>query len=188
MKQLESFIFKYVQPTDDELKTFLQLVKSENPAKGKKIIKAGIASDKIFFVTKGLLKYSMSQAGNKEKAMHIAMENDLVADFFSFYSGYPSITSVEALTECELLFIEKTDLQSLYDKYKIWERFGRLVAESAMLEQIMEKLNFQTKTPEQRYIELITKKPALLQDVNLGIIADCLGITQETLSRIRARI
>jgi CRP-like cAMP-binding protein len=188
MKQLESFIFKYVQPAKDELSFFLHLVKSENPTKGRKIIKAGTVSDKIFFVKKGLLKYSMPQGNSKEKAMHIAMENDLVADFFSFYSGQPSITNVETLIECELLFVDKTDLQSLYDKYKIWERFGRLVAESAMLEQIMEKLNLQTKTAEQRYIELITKKPSLLREVNLGIIAECLGITQETLSRIRARI
>jgi CRP-like cAMP-binding protein len=188
MKELTAFILNFVQPTVDELKNFLEFIQEENYPKGKKIIKAGLVSDKIFFVKKGLLKYVIADDNNKEKAKHIATDNDLVADFFSFYSGYPAITSVETLTDCELLFIEKKDLSSLYNNYKIWERFGRLVAENAMLEQIMEKLNFQTKSPEQRYTELIAKKPVLLQEVNLGIIAECLGITQETLSRIRARI
>jgi CRP/FNR family transcriptional regulator, anaerobic regulatory protein len=188
MEELKLFILQFVQPNEDELMSFLQLIKTDACAKGKRIIKAGIINDKIFFVKKGILKYCMLKEDGKEKAMHIAMENDLVADFFSFYSNYPSLSSVETLTECELLFIEKKDLTFLYDTYKIWERFGRLVAESAVLEQIMEKLNFQTKSPEQRYTELITKKPSILQEVNLGVIAESLGITQETLSRIRARI
>jgi CRP-like cAMP-binding protein len=165
MKELEAFIFKFVEPTEEELSQFLQYVKTENFPKGKKIIKAGAVSDKIFFVKKGLLKYLFVLGENKEKAIDIAMENDLVADYFSFFSGYPSISSVETITPCELLFIAKKDLAILYERYKIWERFGRLVAEMAVLDQIMEKLKFQTKSPEQRYTELIAKKPTLLQDV-----------------------
>jgi CRP-like cAMP-binding protein len=181
MEELKQFILQFVQPNEDELTSFLQHVKEETIARGKTIIKAGTVCDKMFFIKKGLVKYIMLHENDKSKAMHIAMDHDLVADFFSFYSGLPSISSVETLTACELFYISKKDLSSLYDQYKVWERFGRMVAEAAMLEQIMEKLNFQTKTPEQRYTELIGKKPSLLQEVNLGI-------TQETLSRIRARL
>jgi CRP-like cAMP-binding protein len=188
MEELLSFINKYISPDEEELQSFIQVLKTKHLAKGKRIITAGAISSNIFFVNKGILKYVMTGTDNKERAVHIAVQNDLVADFFSFYSGLPSISSVETLTECELLYIEKKDLEFLYSKYKNWERFGRLVAESAMLEQIMEKLNFQRKSPEQRYTELIASKPMLLQEVNLGVIAECLGITQETLSRIRARI
>jgi CRP-like cAMP-binding protein len=188
METLKEFIFNYVKPNEEELTAFLLHIKQEKYSKGKRIIKTGMVSDKIYFVNKGLLKYVMSKEDGKEKAIHIAMENDLVADFFSFYSNYPAISSVETLTDCELLYIEKNNLTELYETYKVWEKFGRLVAEAAVLEQIMEKINFQIKTPEQRYIELITKKPTILQEVNLGVIAESLGITQETLSRIRSRI
>jgi hypothetical protein len=125
---------------------------------------------------------------HKLKAIHVSMKNDLVSDFFSYYSGYPAITTVETLTNCNLLYIEKQDLENLYNKYKTWEHFGRLVAETAMVEQIMAKINFQTKAPETLYKELVAKNPSILQEVNLGVIAECLSITPETLSRIRARI
>jgi CRP-like cAMP-binding protein len=188
MQQLIAFISKFIQPNEHELNSFLHFVKEEKISKGKVIIKAGTLCEKIFFVKKGFLKYAMPHENEKIKTTHISTDNDLVADFFSFYSGYLAITNVETLTDCELLYIHKKDLQTLYDQYKIWERFGRFVAESAVLEQMVEKINFQTKSPEQRYKELMHKKPNVLQEVNLGIIAEYLGITQETLSRIRGRI
>ncbi len=188
MQQLTEFIFKFITPNEEELKSFLDVIKEEAKTKGSTIIRRSVVCDKIFFVKKGILKYTMPHENDKIKTTHIAIDNDIVADFFSFYSGYPAITNVETLTDCTLFFIHKTDLANLYDKFKIWERFGRLVAETAVLEQMIEKINFQTKSPEQRYVELIAKKPNILQEVNLGIIAEYLGITQETLSRIRARI
>jgi CRP-like cAMP-binding protein len=188
MQQLTAFILKFIQPTEEELDIFLSFIREEESSKGKMIIKTGIACEKIYFVKKGILKYTMPHENDKVKTTHIATENDLVSDFFSFYSGYPGITNVETLTDCELLYICKKDLTTLYDQYKIWERFGRFVAEAAVMEQMIEKINFQTKSPEQRYKELIAQKPGILQEINLGIIAEYLGITQETLSRIRARI
>jgi CRP-like cAMP-binding protein len=188
MQQLIDFILKFVQPNEEELGSFLNFIQEENCNKGKVIIKTGIVCEKIFFIKKGFVKYTMPHENEKVKTTFIATDNDLVADFFSFYSDYPAITNIETLTDCELLFIHKKDLLTLYDQYKIWERFGRFVAESAVLEQMMEKINFQTKSPEQRYKELVMMKPTILQEVNLGIIAEYLGITQETLSRIRARI
>jgi CRP-like cAMP-binding protein len=187
MEALQKFIYTFINPNQEEWSLFKGYIKEEVFPKGKKVIKSGAISSRIYFVNKGFLKYLVASE-SKEKAIHIAVENDLVADFFSFYSGYPAISSVETITECSLFYIEKKDLEILYKEYKIWEKFGRLVAEFAVLDQMMEKLNFQTKSPEQRYLELIEKKPSIIQEVNLGIIAECLGITQETLSRIRARI
>jgi CRP-like cAMP-binding protein len=188
MEGLTAFVLQFVQPSESEMHAFYNVVKKVNFAKGKKIIQMGSINNRIYYVNKGVLKYSALNPDNKVRAINIAMENDLVSDYFSYFSGLPSISSIETLSECELLFVQREDLNLLYETYKVWEKFGRLVAEAAMMEQIIAKLDFQTKSPEQRYLELINKKANILSEVNLGVIAECLGITQETLSRIRARI
>jgi CRP-like cAMP-binding protein len=187
MNKLKRYVDTFVQPTEKEWQYFVSLVKKEAVSKGKNIVKAGSRNDKMYFVNSGILRYIISQPG-KEKTIALAMENDLVTDFFSFYSGLPSITTVQALTEAELYFLTIADLEQLYQSAATWERFGRLLAQKGLLEQIMEKLDLQTKTAEQRYKELIVKKPNLLEEVTLGVLASCLNITQETLSRIRSRI
>jgi CRP-like cAMP-binding protein len=188
MEGLRTFILQFVQPNEAEMAALFGIVKKVDFAKGKKIIQVGAVNNRIYFVNKGVLKYSALNQDNKIKAISIAMENDLVSDYFSYFSGLPSISAIETLSECDLLFVHREDLNLLYETFKVWEKFGRLVAEAAMMEQIIAKLDFQTKSPEQRYLELIKKKTNILSEVNLGVIAECLGITQETLSRIRARI
>ncbi|NJM79607.1 MAG: cyclic nucleotide-binding domain-containing protein [Flavobacterium sp.] len=187
MDKITFFLQKFISLDEDELNAFSELLKKEKIDKGSQIIKAGKNTNKIYFVNEGFLKYTMIQ-GENEKAIHIASEFDLVTDFLSFYSSQPAISSVYAITDCELLSITREQLEILYQNYKVWEKFVRLVAQFAVLDLIMEKLKFQTKTPKERYLELIATKPTILQAVNLGIIAECLGITQESLSRIRGRI
>jgi CRP-like cAMP-binding protein len=187
MDNLRTYVHAFVQPTEKEWQFFASLIKRELFDKGKNIIKAGSRSERLYFVNTGILRYIIIQQ-EKERTVALAMENDLVTDFFSFYSGMPAITTVQSLTKSELYFLTIADLEMLYQSSATWERFGRLLAQKGLLEQIVEKLDLQTKTAEQRYKELIARKPGLLEDVNLGLLASCLNITQETLSRIRSRI
>jgi CRP-like cAMP-binding protein len=187
MDNLKAFVYKVTEPTEKEWEHFASLVKKEVFDKGKNIIKAGVRCDRIYFVNTGILRYILQQ-DEKEKTIDFAMENDLITDFFSFYSGLPSLTSVQALTKAEIYSLTVANLEELYKSSATWERFGRLLAQQGLLGQIMVKLDMQTKTAEQRYIELTARKPNLIDEVNLGFIASYLNITQETLSRIRGRI
>jgi CRP-like cAMP-binding protein len=187
MDNLKAFVYKVTEPTEKEWQHFASLVKKETFEKGKNMIKTGTRCDRIYFIKTGIIRYILQQ-NEKEKTIDFAMDNDLVTDFFSFYSGLPSLTSVQAITKTEIFYLTIADLEELYKSSATWERFGRLLAQQGLLGQIMVKLDIQTKTAEQRYIELIARKPNLFEEVNLGIIASYLNITQETLSRIRGRI
>ena len=79
------------------------------------------------------------------------------------------------------------DVQYLYDSSKNWERMGRMYAERSLIAIVRNSYDVQHKDARQRYEELIQKRPQLLQLLSLGQIANLLGITQETLSRIRAK-
>jgi len=78
-------------------------------------------------------------------------------------------------------------LQSLYDKYKNIERLGRLIAENLYLTVANRVDSFMFKTPAERYQELVARNSRLIHEIPQYMIASYLGITPETLSRIRAR-
>ena len=128
------------------------------------------------------------EINEKETVVHIAGKGDLVTDFYSYFSSQPALSDIYSITDCQLAWTKKSELEDLYGRYQVWEKFGRLVAEQAAVRQIQERIKLQTQTKEQIYLKLISEKPYLLQHVKLGDLAQTLGVTQETLSRIRRRI
>lgn len=95
---------------------------------------------------------------------------------------------MQALETCEVVQFIKQDLYKLFDQFPIFDRVGRVFAENAFLS--ISQLN-QMKTneePEVRYINLLKRRPELIQQVPQHYIASYLGIKPETLSRIRKRI
>jgi CRP/FNR family transcriptional regulator, anaerobic regulatory protein len=187
MENLKNLVYTFVHPSEKEWQQFASLVQKEQFDKGRIIVKAGTRCERIYYINSGIIRYIVMHQ-DKEKTVALGMDNDLASDYFGFYSGLPALATLQALTKTELYFFSKGDLEVLYQSSATWERFGRLLAQKGLLDQIIEKLDLQTKTAEQRYLELIERKPGLLEEVNLGIIASCLNITQETLSRIRGRV
>lgn len=184
---LSSYLQSVINPSEEELTAFLKLVNYKTVEKNNRIIKIGNRCDVIYFVIDGFLKYVMNVDG-KEIVIHFAAPGNLVSDFYSYYSAQPAITDVFTITDCQLAYVKRKELEVLYDSYKVWEKFGRLVAEKAALKLIFEKIKLQTQSPEEMYTNIISKNPQLLQHIKLGDLAQSLGITQETLSRIRKRI
>jgi CRP-like cAMP-binding protein len=187
LEQLKVFINQIVAVSEEEWANFSQKVEAFTFAKNEMVLKAGQHCEHVYFVNKGLGRFTML-IENKEKTISLIGANELAVEVYSFYSGMPCISNFEALTELELLGISRANLEELYNTSKNWERFGRIIAQFGVVDQVMQKIDMALKTPEARYKELIEKKPYLLNEVSLGIIASYLGITQETLSRIRGRI
>lgn len=187
LEDLIQFLEDFVQPSEEELTPFLALLSFHEIPKHTRLIRAGYVCERMYFVSNGFVKYVLSEEKHP-KVIHIAGKGDLISDFFSYYSGMPAITDVYAITACHLLSVEKSGLEKLYQTHKIWEYFGRRVAEQAVVRQVMERIKIQTLSPEERYLDMINNKPDLLQVVKLGDLAQMLGISQETLSRIRKRL
>jgi len=184
---LSHYLQSVVNPTADELGAFLQKIKYVTMPKHKRLLQLGSYCHKMHFVIEGYLKYVM-RVKDKDVVVHFATPGKFVADFFSYYSARPAISSIYTISECRLALIEKQALEDLYASYKVWERFGRLVAEQAAVRQILDKIKLQTLSTEERYLTMIAEKPEMLHHIKLGDLAQSLGITQETLSRIRRRI
>ena len=94
---------------------------------------------------------------------------------------------MESLEDTVAYTITLDRLNSLFDKYHEIERFGRLFTMEMMV-QLTEKVkDLQFRSAEERYNILLEKHPSVIQRAPLGKIASYLGITQQSLSRIRAK-
>lgn len=154
--------------------------------KSEIIISSGDKCNDLFFVNKGLLRGYYLDEDGKEITTWFAQEGEFATCFYSFVSKQPSFEIIQSLENCELTSISHSSLQSLYIKFPETERIGRIITENYYIKLEERILNLQFKTAKERYSNLILSKPGLLQRVSLGQIASYLGITQETLSRIRS--
>lgn len=144
-------------------------------------------SRNLYFIQKGLVRGFYYDEG-KEITNWFAQEEEFATSFYSFITNEPSPETIETLEDCELIKISHGDLQNLYEKFPETERLGRIITENYYIKLEERILNIQFRTAKERYQNLLSKNPSLLQRASLGQIATYLGITQETLSRIRAEL
>ena len=108
------------------------------------------------------------------------------SDFLSFFKRIPSKEYIQALTDCETWYITYDDMQANFHAMPEFREFGRLniINQYGVLKQRM--LSMLQETAEQRYANLISSNPEVIQNVPLKYIASYIGMTIETLSRVRA--
>lgn len=164
---------------------FLAQWKPIQHSKGHALVREGCVCNHLFYVSKGLVRIYYHKR-DREITEWLAPGDSFCFSIRSFFERTPSRLIIHLLEPSELLAIHHDDLMRLCDRYHEVEKlFRRMITGSLVLSQIrMESLQFETA--RQRYQNLLEQFPTLLQRVPLAYIASFLGITQETLSRIRA--
>ncbi|MBE9600628.1 Crp/Fnr family transcriptional regulator [Pedobacter sp. MC2016-24] len=151
------------------------------------IIRADRVEKSIYFIEKGIAR-AYCDGPDNQITFWFGMEGDLIFSYNSYINGLAGYESVELLEACVLHEINLDDLQQLFDSDVVFANWGRKLAERELIkteERLIARL-FRSAT--ERYQELLSSNPALIQRIQLGYIASYLGVTQVTLSRIRAEI
>lgn len=150
------------------------------------LLKEGKVCDFIAFVNSGLIRHYHLKDG-KEITCDVTLKNSFITDFRSFTQSIPSEYNFQILKNAELLIIKKWELFELYDNYKNIESLGRIMAEQVALRTIDIAMSLSSDKPQERVEKLIIQRPDLFQEVPQRYLANLLGISPESLSRIRAR-
>ena len=180
-------ISRHIDLSPDEEKYFLSILKQRSLRKRQYLLQAGDICRYENFVTKGCLRaYTVDQKGEEHIAM-FAMEDWWISDLYSFLTGTPATQHIEALEESEVLQIEKDDLERLYIEIPKFDRLMRILLQNAFVANQQRILASISQTAEEQYLNFIKKYPALEQRVPQHQIASYLGITPETISRIRRK-
>ncbi len=172
----------------DNLKTEItNISKKKTVLKGESIIDIGERCTDIYFIEKGLLRgYYFSE--EKEITHWFTQEGEFATSFYAFIAQKKSFENIQAIEDTELVQISFSTLQSLYKKYPEMERLGRILTEAYYIKLEERLLTIQFKSAKERYQTLLETKSSLIKRAPLGQIASYLGITQETLSRMRAEL
>ncbi len=184
METLIKHISHYSRLSKEALKDMKAVLNRVELAKGAFLITEGKVCKHIYFLEKGCLRGYYNLDG-KEITYWFAFEKNFVTSFFSFITGKACVENIQTIEDCTLWSISYEDLQLLYDRHPDIERLGRIMNERyyVMLEERFVSNHF--KEAKERYDNLMNNAPHILQRVPLGYVASYLGITQETLSRIR---
>jgi CRP-like cAMP-binding protein len=140
----------------------------------------------LYFLEKGALR-GFYNADGKEITHWFGFENDFVTSFHSFITREPAVENIQLTESCILWSISKETLTGLFNQYHEIERLVRIINENYYIRLEERYVNAQFKTAAERYENLLQQTPHILERVPLGQVASYLGISQETLSRIRSR-
>jgi len=154
---------------------------------GNYVVKAGQVHQNTYFVLEGLLRQFNNQDGN-EITTHFYGKEDWIMSLAPFNQPNFATENLVCVKSCSLVIGDETKAQAIFKEYPRLETVARAVMEKVFASQQQRMQTFLTNTPEQRYLNLLATKPDLLQEVPQYQIASYLGITAESLSRIRKRI
>ena len=152
--------------------------------KGHRIIRKGQVATSLFIIKKGMVR-SFYQKGITEITIWFAYEGQIAVSISSLFYGKPSHETVECVEDCDLFCISNKDLQELYARYECMNTIGRRMAEEYCSILDDRVYSFQVMSATERYKDLMEFEPEIIKRAPLSNIASYLGISQETLSRIR---
>lgn len=154
--------------------------------KGSEILAIDEVCNSIYFINTGCCRAYFIKEG-KEINTAFFFENDFVTNIKSLTSGQKSEYYIMAYEDIKTVKFDKLKLLDAYKSSREIEAFGRKMLEHLIQKQEEHSNSFKLLTPTERYFELLNKQPDFLQRVSLTQIASYLGISRETLSRIRAK-
>lgn len=150
------------------------------------LLNEGKTCDFIAFVNSGIIRHYHLKNGN-EITCDITLPNSFITDYKSFTQNIPSSYNFQVLKDAELLVISKNDLLALYERSKNIETLGRIMAERIAQRTIEIAMSLAADKPEERVNKLLAQQADLFQLVPQKYLANLLGISPESFSRIRAR-
>ncbi|MDQ8051909.1 MAG: Crp/Fnr family transcriptional regulator [Pedobacter sp.] len=163
-------------------------IQTESHSTKDLLLRPGDVARRIYFIKEGFLRsFSIDEQG-KECTSWFMGKNDLMISVYSFFTQQPAEEYIEVLENCVLQSLTWGQLQSYYADFNEGNLIGRILTEKYYILSEERSIFIRTKTPEERYKIFREKYGQIEQLTTQSNIASYLGITRETLSRIRSRL
>ena len=184
---LRNKIDQLVKLPEAEWQLLVPYLELKTIKKGHFFAKEGKIGGEIGLIIHGTMRHFYTIDG-QEKTTYFYFEDAFVGPYISCISGKPSLISIDALTDTELIAFPYKIMLQLLQNSIAWERFGRRIAEWALMGTEERMVELLTLNPEQRYLKLLeSNKNKITERIPQHLIANYLGITPVSLSRIRNR-
>lgn len=142
----------------------------------------------VGFVSDGMFRYVRIDNSGKEHIVGYSFTHEFVAEYTSNLCNRPPLASVQAIKDSTVYLIKYTEIEKLWDTSPEKQRMGRIVAEQLFAMTYRRLIDSYCNTPEERYIDLMSRYPNLKELIPLKEIASFIGVTPETVSSIRKKL
>ncbi|MDC0584728.1 Crp/Fnr family transcriptional regulator [Bacteroidales bacterium] len=179
------YINKWSNVTEEEEATIISAFEPVLIKKKKDLLVAGQVCNYLYFITKGCLRSFYIDLKGVEHVYQIRMDNNWIGDIDSYFTRQKSKYNIEALENSNLLRIPVDRLEQLFIEIPNLERYFRILFQKAYINALNRLSSTMWETAIERYNEMLKEHPEIFQRVPLVHIASYLGVTPESLSRIR---
>lgn len=152
---------------------------------GTVLLAEGKISRELFFICEGVIRMVKHSSEGEDITMFFLKENRCAVVLDSFSKNIPSDYTLEAACNTSVIALHKEYLLRLYEKLPYLESLINTVTQRGLLEKIQTRNEYMGLDASQRYQHFLQKEPDIVSRVPLSAIASFLGITQQSLSRIR---
>ena len=183
---MKEVILSHLNITEQEYLIFEGITRRKKAEKNQLLFQAGKVSKKCLFLESGILRGYRILDG-KEYTHHFYSEGWFAVDYESFLQDQIGSIYIESLTDVVYYEFDKKDLLALYESHHKFEKLGRIIAEKAYLATVEKLSDIQTLGLKEKYESLIKKNPSLFQKVPQKYIASYLGVSEQSLSRVKSQ-
>jgi CRP-like cAMP-binding protein len=185
---LRDHIETFSKLTDADWELLLPHLTVKTLRKNELFIAEGKRAAELGFVLNGMFRQYYTKDG-EEKTTYFFFENHLFGSYISCITGKPSLITIEALSDTSYISFPYKILLQLFEQSMAWQKFGRLIAEYATIGLEERMVSLLLQSPEERYLDLLkSNKKKIIERVPQHYIANYLGITAVSMSRIRSRL
>lgn len=181
-------IDKKITLTKEEENKLMPFFIPKKYRKRQYVLQQGDICKYIVFVEKGMLRsYQVDDKGN-EHVIQFAPEGWWIADNYSFLTGSPSSYDIDVLEDAEVLLITQTAMEEMLQAIPVMERYMRILMQNSLISMQNRIACTLVSNAEERYQGVLKALPNIAQRVPQHMLASFLGITPETLSRVRKQL
>lgn len=180
-------IMSRLSASEQEIQTLLENAEKQSFAHKDIIVHEGETNSNLYIITQGIWRAFTFKEGS-EVTLWFASEGEIAFSTWGYAANTPSRLNLEVVTDSEAYCLTKSKLEELYNSSLQLANLGRKILENFMLEVEVSWLDSYNRTAFERYVMLLQKQPEIIQYVPLKHIASYLGITAQSLSRIRAQL
>lgn len=188
MQDLINKIKKSISLSSQAEEYIYSISKEKMVSKGEILIREGQTVKKTFFVIQGSLRSFCVDKEGKEHTLQFAIKDWWISDFMAIYDNEPASLTVECVTDSAVIEFNAQKLNDIYIQFPEFESFQRKNLERHVVSLHKRILNQLQLTALERYSLFLEEYPNIEQHVPNYHIASYLGITQQSLSRVRAAI
>ncbi|MEP1150453.1 MAG: Crp/Fnr family transcriptional regulator [Balneola sp.] len=185
---LKNTFDKILKITDEDWRDFESIIELKKLRKNEYLLRQGQICQGIFFLSQGCLRTFYINDNGKDISTSFYFKDDFLREIESMTNNTPSRKNIQALEESTVFYLDKIKLVNLYEKSPFYQKLGRLILERLTISEQKYSSILRAYSPKERYLFILNNHPEFIERIPLQHLASYLGISRESLSRIRKRI